>query len=94
MQDSIHTRRRSLTALIDEGAVDERVLALILPDGIPLPDEDQFWDYKLELPLAALSPSVKQTYEVKISHLIKDIVSFTIQTVAIYWLVLPTKKSP
>ena len=76
MQDSIHTRRRSLTALIDEGAVDERVLALILPNGIPLPDEDQFWDYKSELPLAARTSAEKDNYDIKITHLIKDVVAF------------------
>lgn len=49
MQENVLTRRRVLAALIDDGCIDESVLSELLPDGIPIPDEDLLWDYKESL---------------------------------------------
>jgi hypothetical protein len=76
MQDSILNRRRRLTALLREGAVDSRVLEVIVPGGDPLPDEDQFWDYKESLPVPSRGDAQPAEFNAKLAHVIKDIVSF------------------
>lgn len=78
-QDSILHRRRKLAKLLTDGVLDTRVLDTIIPGGTPIPDEDQYWDYKEHLaqPPPQGSPSSRRSdYDIRISHLIKDIVSF------------------
>jgi hypothetical protein len=68
-----------LAELLKDGAVDERVLDLVIPNGVPLPDEDQFWDYKEQLPVLDISHSPKDSKElldVELCKLIKDVIAF------------------
>ncbi len=78
LQDNILGRRRTLTAFIAEGAMDERVLNEIIPNGMPLDDEDYLWDYKLALPTLPSNPSpeAKTEYAYKMGEIVKDVVSF------------------
>lgn len=77
--DSVFQRRLNLEKLLQEGALDGRVLDVIVPDGKPLPDEDFLWDFKSELPvLKQPSPSddEKLAYSTKMAEIVKDAVSF------------------
>jgi len=78
MQDNVITRRRTLAGFIAEGAVDQRVLEVVLPNGVPLPDEDYFWDFKITLPILAANPNEEQKkqYASKMAHICKDAVAF------------------
>ena len=71
-------RRRALSTLIGQGCVDERVIQELLPDGVPLPDEDLLWDYKEMLPVLDANPSqdTKDEYGYKMGEVAKDVVSF------------------
>jgi hypothetical protein len=76
--DNVLARRRTLLALIDEGCVDERIVDELLPAGVPLPDEDVFWDYKESLPVIGKNPSEdeKAAYAAKMAEVAKDAVAF------------------
>ena len=78
MQDNVLGRRSELVKLISQGAIDQRVLELLVPDGKPLPDEDFFWDYKEQLPILKANPSRedKDDYAYKMGEICKDVVSF------------------
>lgn len=78
INDSVLGRRRTLAKLIEEGALDARVLQNLLPHGCALTDEDLFWDYKETLPLLATSPTKdeKDEYAYKMGETVKDVVSF------------------
>lgn len=77
-QDNVLVRRRTLSDLIAEGCVDERVVLELLPSGIPLPDEDLLWDYKESLPTLSANPSQddKTEYAAKVAEIAKDAVAF------------------
>jgi tetratricopeptide (TPR) repeat protein len=76
--DNIFARRNVLLGLIAKGCVDKSVLAQILPDGIPLPDEDLFWDYKESLPILGENPDSveKEKHKIHMSQIVKDAVAF------------------
>lgn len=77
-RDNVLGRRRTLSALIQEGCIDERVLEELLPDGTPLPDEDLLWDYKESLPLLGSNPTPegRAEYAYKMGEVAKDVVAF------------------
>lgn len=77
-QDNVLARRRILAQFVEEGCVDDRVIGELLPDNIPLPDEDVFWDYKESLPILRISPSAdeKEEYAGKMGEIAKDAVAF------------------
>jgi hypothetical protein len=73
-EDNVHARRRLLAVLIQEGAMDERLLALLFPGGNAIPDEDMYWDYKENFPLQDAED--KSDYNCKMAALAKDVVAF------------------
>lgn len=77
-QDNVLARRRTLASMIEDGCVDSQVIDELLPDGVPLPDEDVFWDYKESLPILHASPSAseKEDYAAEMGEIAKDAVAF------------------
>jgi hypothetical protein len=69
-----------LNRLVQEGAVDNRVLDVIVPKGLPVHDEDVHWDYKSDLPeLPTGRPprsEEKESHDIRMASIIKDVVSF------------------
>lgn len=76
--DNVFGRRRALASFIDEGCVDSRVIEELLPNGIPLPDEDLLWDYKEMLPVLGDNPGdeEKTAHKFHMAEIVKDAVSF------------------
>lgn len=74
--DSVFARRGKLARLLAEGVVDKRVVELLLPLGSPLPDEDQYWDFKTSLPETTPKGGAKRESEAEFAALIKDVVAF------------------
>jgi hypothetical protein len=58
--DSALVRQGSLSALVQEGAVDERVISLLFRQGSAIGDEAVLWDFKRELPVP-LAHKINQT---------------------------------
>lgn len=77
--ESVFQRRLHLEKLLQDGALDGRVLDILVPDGKPLPDEDFLWDFKAELPVLKQpnpSDNEKLIYSAKMAEIVKDAVSF------------------
>ncbi|MBP2157478.1 MULTISPECIES: RNA-binding domain-containing protein [Asticcacaulis] len=76
--DSVLGRRRSLATLIKLGCVDERVTEELLPNGVPVADEDVLWDYKETLPVQKANPTQEEKldYAYKMGEIAKDVVAF------------------
>lgn len=66
-----------LRLLVDELALNEEVIAALLPNGAPHDFEAELWDYKLDLPTLAdvANEEEKRQYRAKIGELIKDAVA-------------------
>lgn len=77
---SITELKIELHALIRQGALDERVVNLLIQDGEPLQYERQLWDYKLKQPTATksqvLSSEEKAVIDREWANMAKDVVSF------------------
>ncbi len=77
---SAFARRRRLHGLIKEGNVGQKVVAELLPQGKPLNQEREMWDYKSKLPAYPIPPDQtedeKKDLAFEIAGLIKDVVSF------------------
>ena len=80
MSDSVYLRRNMLATMVCEGAVDERVLGLIIPEGVPLQDEDVYWDYKKELPILGTGhkavENAKTEHNLHMAEIVKDVAAF------------------
>lgn len=77
-QDNVLARRRILVDLIDRGCVDDSVLAELLPNGVPVADEDLLWDFKETLPVLrpGASKEERDAYAREASEVVKDAVAF------------------
>ena len=74
---NIHSERELLT-LVNEGSLDQSVLDIVLPHGVPREYETALWDYKRKLPNTLGKPvdGADEPSEVQICELVKDVVSF------------------
>jgi hypothetical protein len=80
LNTSVFALRVQLYNAISDGRIDQSVLELLLPNGIPHSVERQLWDYKIAFPvnaphLPSNSPS-NSDYDSKIAELAKDVVAF------------------
>lgn len=77
---SAFARRRRLHALIKEGDIGHRVVEELLPQGKPLTQEREMWDYKSKLPPYPGPPdqteAEKKEHDFEVAGLIKDVVAF------------------
>lgn len=77
---SAFARRRRLHALIKEGNIGQKVIEELLPQGKPLTQEREMWDYKSKLPPYPAPPNQtnveKKEHDFEVAGLIKDVVSF------------------
>jgi tetratricopeptide (TPR) repeat protein len=74
--EGVFSRRTKLARLLADGVVDNRVVELLFPDGSPVPDEDQYWDFKSSLPEAGQKDKAKRESDAAFAELIKDVVAF------------------
>lgn len=68
----------SLKLAVDNRALTQEVLSLLLPSGKPYDCEGQLWDYKVKAPVLGSHPSdgEKQAHRLEIGELVKDAVAF------------------
>jgi hypothetical protein len=73
---SITDLKIELHSLIRQGALDSRVINLLIQEGEPLQYERQLWDYKLMQPTATksqvLSPEEKNNIDREWANMVKD----------------------
>lgn len=67
-----------LKVAVDNRAVTQEALALLLPSGKPYDFEAQLWDYKVKAPVLKVDPNDmdKQLHRLAIGELVKDAVAF------------------
>lgn len=77
---SITDLKIELHSLIRQGALDDRVINLLIQEGEPLQYERQLWDYKLKQPTTTksqvLSLEEKNNIDREWANMVKDVVSF------------------
>jgi tetratricopeptide (TPR) repeat protein len=77
--DSAIVRRNSIAALVQEGAIDERVVAQLVRQGLAIGDEAVLWDFKRELPVPPaqkINQAMSEKYDLAFSEIVKDSASF------------------
>lgn len=68
----------ALKIAVDNGALTQDVLALLLPEGRPFDHEGQLWDYKLRMPILPDHPdeTAKAEHRIAVAEVVKDVVAF------------------
>jgi hypothetical protein len=77
--DSALVRQGSISALVQEGAIDERVLSQLFRQGSAIGDEAVLWDFKRELPVPPaqkINQALSEKYDLEFSEIVKDSVAF------------------
>src|SRR5271163_5029971 len=77
--DSALIRRNSVAALVQEGAIDDRVVAQLVRQGLAIGDEAVLWDFKRELPVPPaqkIAQALSEKYDLEFSEIVKDSVAF------------------
>ncbi len=77
--DSVLVRRNAIANLVQEGCIDERVLAQLIRQGVAISDEAVLWDFKRELPIQPaqkVNHALTEKYDLEFSEIVKDSVAF------------------
>jgi hypothetical protein len=95
--DSAYARNRRLQALINEAVLSVDVLSELIPEGDPHLFEKVLWDYKQKTPSLSAdrrpSDEERRDFNAAIAEILKDVVAFTILSVATYSLESPTRRN-
>jgi|SRR5208283_2792443 len=77
--DSALVRRNAIANLVQQGALDERVVAQLIRQGVAIGDEAVLWDFKRQLPVPPaekLNLTLSEKYDLEFSEIVKDSVAF------------------